>query len=117
MKNSRNKTALFIGIAFGIFVFTMFLTDGRLYKTKTTVVKPVTVIGFEEALTGTYNSAQVHGFLWVQDDRGLKIKLRVNYELFSKLHNGDTVQLIEVIHHYKFFGIDSVDRTIAEEIE
>jgi hypothetical protein len=94
----------------------MFLTDGRLYKTKTTIVKPVKVIGFEEELAGTYNSATAYRFIWVQDNK-LKYKIRVNYALSEKLSNGDTVQLVEVVSHYKLFNFDRIKHTVAEEVE
>ena len=114
-KNSKFVTKIII---FGavLFIITMFITDGSLYKTKTTMVKPVKVIGFEEELAGPYNSATAYRFILVQDDK-LEYKVRVNYALSEKLSKGDTVQLVEVVSHYKLFNFDRVKRTIAEDVE
>lgn len=111
-KNSKKAAIIIVGVT--IFVVTMVLTGGRLYKTKTTYVKEVTVISFEEELAGSYNSATAYRFIWVQDDK-LKYKFKVNYALSEKLNKGDTVQLVEVVSHYKLFNFDHVKRTIVEK--
>jgi cytochrome bd-type quinol oxidase subunit 1 len=113
MKDNRNKTALFIGIALGIFVFTMILTKGRLYKTVNTYVTPVKVIAFDEKLAGTYNNATVYRFILVQDNK-LKYKIRISYDLSMKLNVGDTVNLVETATHYKLFNMDRVKRIVVE---
>lgn len=109
-----SKLALFIGIGLGIFVFTMILTKGRLYKTVNTYVTPVKVIAFEEELAGTYNSATAYRFIWVQDDK-LKYKIRISYDLSMKLKKGDIVNLVETATHYKLFNVDRVKRIVVEK--
>lgn len=109
-----SKKAIIIIACVIIFVVTMFLTGGRLYKTKTTYVKQVEVISFEEELAGSYNSATASRFVWVQDEK-LKYKIEVSYELSEKLNNGDTVTLVEEVNHYKLFNFDRVKRTIVEK--
>lgn len=91
-KGNKITTAIIVGIV--IFIFTMILTKGRLYKTVNTYVTPVKVVAFEEELAGTYNSATAYRFIWVQDDK-LKYKIRVSYDLSMKLNVGDTVNLVE----------------------
>ena len=107
-----SKRALFIGIGIGIFIFTMILTKGRLYKTVNTYVTPVKVVKFEEELAGTYNSATAYRFILVKDDK-LEYKIRISYDLSMKLNKGDTVNLVETATHYKLFNVDRVKRIIV----
>ena len=93
MTNKGNKITIAIIVGIVIFIFTMILTKGRLYKDVKTYVTPVKVIAFEEELAGTYNSATAYRFIWVQDDK-LKYKIRISYDLSMKLNIGDTVNLV-----------------------
>ena len=113
MTDKRNKITVAIIVGIVIFIFTMILTKGRLYKTVNTYVTPVKVIAFEEELAGTYNDATAYRFIWVQDDK-LKYKIRIGYDLSKKLNIGDTVNLVETATHYKLFNVDRVKRIVVD---